>query len=563
MPSRNSTAVPRNPAASPHDSNTPPRRPSPAASPRGLGAASLTALAAGNIIGLGVLSLAGIGIGITGTGLWIAALAGGLAAALALAPQLLVSAAADWPGGQYEQVATLLPRTAGGIVAYILCFLVFDVTAYALSAAELLGLPPLVTRLVAIVLVAAVLLLHMVGARAAAATQLVMTAVLALALGVAVAALAPHVRLGYLTADTFLGSPAVFAFAAVYMAFMMNGAAVAANYSSVTRAPRRTVPRAMAAALLIVVVLYAAVCLVDAGVLPIGRVANQDLSVTLAAFLPAPAVTALTVAVSAFALLTSLNAVVGWIAYPVAAAAVDGWLPRELAARSPRTGAPTLLLAVLLIVAEVPLIAGVPAKTVSSSVTILVVLVQLLVAVAGLRLALSGGVGGDADGRTDDAGVSAASARAAHGRRDVVGDDVADDDVTDDDVAGDDVAGDDAAGDDVAGDAASIRPLRRSSPGRRGAVDDGAVVDGATDAAAVVRRDDDDAPVWLVRVPRAVQVAACVAAIVVDVLLVAWLLYTMNRLLIVGNLVLLAVAVISASVVRALRGSTATTDTRS
>ncbi len=92
------------------------------------------------VVGLGVMSMAGIGVGITGTGLWLAALVGGLGGAFALVPQL-DSSSGDYPGGQYQQVGTLLPPVFGGIVAYILCFLVFDISAYALSAAQLLGLP--------------------------------------------------------------------------------------------------------------------------------------------------------------------------------------------------------------------------------------------------------------------------------------------------------------------------------------------------------------------------------------------------------------------------------------
>ena len=72
---------------------------------------------AGNVVGLGVMSMAGIGVGITGTGLWLAALVGGLGGAFALVPQLLASSSGDYPGGQYQQVGTLLPPVFGGIVA--------------------------------------------------------------------------------------------------------------------------------------------------------------------------------------------------------------------------------------------------------------------------------------------------------------------------------------------------------------------------------------------------------------------------------------------------------------
>ena len=55
------------------------------ASSRSLHTVHLAAFGAGNVVGLGVMSMAGIGVGITGTGLWLAALVGGLGGAFALA----------------------------------------------------------------------------------------------------------------------------------------------------------------------------------------------------------------------------------------------------------------------------------------------------------------------------------------------------------------------------------------------------------------------------------------------------------------------------------------------
>lgn len=307
------------------------------ASSRSLHTVHLVAFGAGNVVGLGVMSMAGIGIGITGTGLWLAALVGGLGGAFALVPQLLASSSGDYPGGQYQQVGTLLPPVFGGIVAYILCFLVFDISAYALSAAQLLGLPTLPTRLTAALVVALFLGVHMLGARIAAIAQLVMAVLLAAALGTYVAVTMPHVRLANLAHYTFLGSPLAFLFACVYMTFMMNGVAGVANYAAVADRPRVTVPRAMRVSLLLVVVAYALICVGDAGALPIAQVANRDLAVSLSAFVPAPVTVAFVVGGSAFALLTTLNAAVGCVAYPVASACADGWLSRELGERSART----------------------------------------------------------------------------------------------------------------------------------------------------------------------------------------------------------------------------------
>ena len=425
------------------------------ASSRSLHTVHLAAFGAGNVVGLGVMSMAGIGVGITGTGLWLAALVGGLGGAFALVPQLLASSSGDYPGGQYQQVGTLLPPVFGGIVAYILCFLVFDISAYALSAAQLLGLPTLPTRLTAALVVALFLGVHMLGARIAAIAQLVMAVLLAAALGAYVAVTMPHVRLANLAHYTFLGSPLAFLFACVYMTFMMNGVAGVANYAAVADRPRMTVPRAMRVSLLLVVVTYALICVADAGALPIAQVANQDLAVSLSAFVPAPVTVAFVVGGSAFALFTTLNAAVGW-------ACADGWLPRELGERSARTGAPVRLLSVGMIAAECPLIAGNSAKTVSSSVTILMIVVQAMVAVAALRLILRDG---------------------------------------------------------------SSLCAFRSLP-------------------------------LLGRVPQSGLAALCIVALLVDLLLIAWLLYTMNRLLIIGNVVIFAITVVAVVIVNKYRVDT-------
>ena len=75
------------------------------ASSRSLHTVHLVAFGAGNVVGLGVMSMAGIGIGITGTGLWLAALVGGLGGAFALVPQLLASSSGDYPGASTSRSA--------------------------------------------------------------------------------------------------------------------------------------------------------------------------------------------------------------------------------------------------------------------------------------------------------------------------------------------------------------------------------------------------------------------------------------------------------------------------
>lgn len=91
------------------------------ASSRSLHTVHLAAFGAGNVVGLGVMSMAGIGVGITGTGLWLAALVGGLGGAFALVPQLLASSSGDYPGGQYQQVGTGCCRPSSAASSPISC----------------------------------------------------------------------------------------------------------------------------------------------------------------------------------------------------------------------------------------------------------------------------------------------------------------------------------------------------------------------------------------------------------------------------------------------------------
>ena len=58
------------------------------------------------------------------------------------------------------------------------------------------------------------------------------------------------------------------------------------------------------------------------------------------------------------------------------------------------------------------------------------------------------------------------------------------------------------------------------------------------------------------RVPQSGLAALCIVALLVDLLLIAWLLYTMNRLLIIGNVVIFAITVVAAVIVNKYRVDT-------
>jgi len=103
---------------------------------RVLGFWDLMAIAAGSIIGSGIMSLTGWGIERTGRSIFIAFLIGGLIILLARSPQIFLNSVARYRGGDYTMVGTFLgPRWTG---TYSMISLLTSVTLsmYALSFAD-------------------------------------------------------------------------------------------------------------------------------------------------------------------------------------------------------------------------------------------------------------------------------------------------------------------------------------------------------------------------------------------------------------------------------------------
>ena len=73
------------------------------------------------------------------------------------------------------------------------------------------------------------------------------------------------------------------------------------------------------------VLVYAVMSTVAAGVLPVDQVANQPLSISAAVFMPKTVYTFFVVGGAMFSLLTTLNFNIGMIVYPVMTAKMDGF----------------------------------------------------------------------------------------------------------------------------------------------------------------------------------------------------------------------------------------------
>ena len=91
---------------------------------------------------------------------------------------------------------------------------------------------------------------------------------------------------------------------------------------------------------------------IAAGVLPVADVANKSLALVAEAIMPKPIYIFFIVGGAMFALLTTLNASIGWMCRPIVQAAKDGWYP-DFVAKTNKHGAPYVVLTVIMLYLDV------------------------------------------------------------------------------------------------------------------------------------------------------------------------------------------------------------------
>lgn len=151
---------------------------------RTLGRKELYAIAFGHVIGSGVFSLIGIGIGITGKSAFLGILLSAVFIILQALPFMLLAGTARFRGGYYSIMGTLWGNKLAGF--YIVVFFCSNVSLamYAISFAQYLQavLPGLPITPVAFVVMTVFFVTNLLGVEGAAKLEIVMDIVLAAAL---------------------------------------------------------------------------------------------------------------------------------------------------------------------------------------------------------------------------------------------------------------------------------------------------------------------------------------------------------------------------------------------
>lgn len=349
----------------------------------------LFSMAIGQIIGVGIMTMTGIAIGFTGRSVNIAYIFAGILTVISAIPQIFIGGTANFIGGQYSQIAVLGNKKLAGIFIYIQIAMTLALSMYTLSFSEyfLSLFPGANAKLVSFVVLTVLTVMHLAGMKQAARLQNLMCAILALGIASYIVFGVGHIQPGYLEMPGFAtGGAQGFILASIYLTFAAGGATYVVNFSAEAKNPTKDIPFVIIVSTAAIVILYAVMSTIAAGVLPVEEVANKPLSVSAVSFMPKAVYTFFVVGGAMFALLTTLNFNIGMLVYPLKKASEDGWLPKGLAAVNKKFGTCHWILLAIYLISVLPILFGLDLSTIANSTVILTTSVRGVIALVAMRL---------------------------------------------------------------------------------------------------------------------------------------------------------------------------------
>ncbi|MGW7997903.1 APC family permease [Staphylococcus xylosus] len=326
-----------------------------------LGLTDVLGIAIGQIIGAGVMSLTGIGIQMTGSGITPAFILSAVITLLTMFPIAILGSTLPTTGGMYQYTSRLLSPKTGIFWLMLFMFLQITLSLYALSFAQYLeGLfPGVPVRTVAFSLLTILFIVNIIGIKSASIIGNLMVITLIVALSCFIIFGIPHVNFGVFNSNSMFPDGFTGFFTAVgLVSFATGGAQVVAELGGEMKNPKRDIPIVIIVATIFVGILYAFIASIAVGVLPIPEVASRPLTSVAKEILPTPIFIFFMIGGAMFALATTLNSTFTWVTKSLLIAIHDGYLPKALGHVNKRFGTPHWLLLIFYIIGTIPIVTG-------------------------------------------------------------------------------------------------------------------------------------------------------------------------------------------------------------
>ncbi len=356
---------------------------------KGLNLVKLVAIAAGQVIGAGVVTYVGPAIAATGISAWLAYGAAVIAGFFSIIPFIFLSSSLVLQGGEYSIIDRMLGEKFAGfyIVAYIAQCL--GISVMGLSFGTYLNyIIPVDRRIIALISLTFFLLMNLMGVSAMARLQTVLTSILVGSLllftAFGLTKIGPQ-TFDFSSPDFFTDGFKGFSSAVALYAFSTYGHYMVVNFGKDAENPKRDIPLAIIISSVIILVVYVGIAMVQSGILPISETAGKPLTVVAEAILPAPLMILFIIGGPLMALATTINSFYSARSNPLLRATRDGWFP-EFFGRTNKNNAPFVLMGMIWIIGIIPIILNVSINKITNNVVLVAYLLRMIIGIATLRL---------------------------------------------------------------------------------------------------------------------------------------------------------------------------------
>ncbi|MBQ7738017.1 MAG: amino acid permease [Oscillospiraceae bacterium] len=349
-------------------------------------------MAAGFAVGSGIITLTGIGIGMTGRSVFLAFPVCSVLFLVSFRPLFIMSGVHPSMSAAYEYSKTLLGVRMGGFYSYIyllgrLTIAIFGVS-FAQYAAALFPVfdAPGAQRLLASLMLTFFYVVNLLGIKTASRLQTLCSVLLLLGLGSFVFFGLGKVRADFFTTNFFTGGIGGFYSAVSLLFFAVSGAYIITDFAPRIRNPAGTMLKVIHLVTAAVTVLYMLIGVVAAGCGSVDTVAGKPLSVTAQIIYPNRILFGAFVIIGVMgALVTTLNSSFLWYASSLEKPCLDGWLPSSWIKRN-RFGVPYRLMTVFYLFGLIPTVLGMDLAILSKVAVGLTILSAMLPMAGVIRL---------------------------------------------------------------------------------------------------------------------------------------------------------------------------------
>ena len=350
----------------------------------------LFGIAVGMIIGAGVMTLTGIGIGRTGRSVCISYLIATFFALFFAVPSILSSSIARFKGGNYTVWSMFVGEKWAG--AWVIVYFLGEmcICMYALSFAEYFQalFPGANQRVVAVAIATFFFVVNFFGINIMAKVENVLTVGLVGAIILFIVCGMPHVDFTtYFTNPGFTTNGVIGIFAGgAFLNYAVLGASELISFSGECKNPKKDIPTTIIISTAFVALMFALLSIVASGVLPIEQVIGKPLTLVANEIFNKPMFVFFIVAGALGATATTLNVTVAYITKPLVQASRDGWFPKSMGELHPKYRTPYKWLIVWYLLCIVPIVFNFSVAQIADLVMFITYLRSIVYAIGYLRM---------------------------------------------------------------------------------------------------------------------------------------------------------------------------------